>query len=113
MLFNNNLVGKILNYILEKLHNMSLMKGTNLCVCLFVFKLCREPFIQSTCVAADPRECSIAFGAIWTREPFRINKYACEGRAYVLPFDSELLKRRFCHHAGSIYVRDKCVETEL
>lgn len=35
-------------------------------LCLFVFRECQEPLIQSTskrggCVAADPRKCSVAF----------------------------------------------------
>ncbi len=53
----------------------------NLCasVCLFAFLLCGEPFIQSTSRVAGVLQRTQGsavshFGAIWTRDTFRINK---------------------------------------
>ncbi len=56
-------------------------KGRNLCasVCLLAFLLCREPFIQSTShiagVLLRTQGSAVSqFGAIWTRDTFRVNK---------------------------------------
>ncbi len=60
----------------EAEHILLSNKSRNMSVCLFALLLCWETFIQSTSrvVLRTKRSAVSHFGAIWTRDTFRINK---------------------------------------